>query len=305
MLLLITGSLDGTGSLISKELGNSVFRFNYDLYKEYRLTFTPDFWEISNPTGHKISSKNISSAFWWKAFNFYLMDEDKFIVEEVKYIFREIYHWCRLRGLTKGVPHDFHNHYGKINLLNIASNYFITPKTLITFNLSGLDTLKDKSIVAKSLTSGLTTTNRALMTTAVNAEQLSPTFPWFLQEEITSNSDLTVFICGQKFFAFKRDRSKLKGLDWRNEQDFHHNTKEWFCFELSENEKQSISNFCLAINVDWGRIDLMSSKNGFVFLEYNANGQWVFLDYSGEEKLLQHVCEYLTAPPTRKTVPTV
>lgn len=294
MLLLITGSMDGTGSLIVRELGKKVFRFNYDLYKEYDLTFTPNYWEISNPAGHKITSETVSVAFWWKAFNYFLTNEDSFIVEEVKYIFREIYHWCRLRGITKGVPHDFHNHYGKINLLNIASKYFITPSTLITFNLSGIHFLKDKSIVAKSLTSGLTTTNHALMTTAVKAEQLNPKFPWYLQEKITSDADITIFVCGNNFFAYKRNRSNLKGLDWRSEQNFDDNIKEWFRFQLSNDEKNSVVNFCSEIGVDWGRIDLMSTESGLVFLEYNANGQWVFLDYSGEDNLLRYVCEYLS-----------
>jgi len=294
VLLLITGSLDGTGSLIVRELGLKVFRFNYDLYKDYNLTFTPNYWEISNPVGHRITSETVSVAFWWKAFNFYLTNEDSFIIEEVKYIFREIYHWCRLRGLIKGVPHDFHNHFGKINLLNIASKYFLTPSTLITFNLSGLDRLKDKSLVAKSLTSGLTTTSHALMTTAVQAERLNPNFPWYLQEKIVSDADITIFICGKNYFAYKRDRSNLKGLDWRNEQNFDSNVKEWFRFGLSNDERNSVSNFCLDINVDWGRIDLMNTENGLFFLEYNANGQWVFLDYSGEDKLLQYVCDYLS-----------
>jgi hypothetical protein len=294
VLLLITGSIDGTGSLIVRELGENVFRFNFDLYKEYSLNFTPDFWEISNPAGHKINSNTVTSVFWWKAFNFFLVNEDQFIVEEVKYIFREIYHWCRLRGLTKGVPHDFHNHFGKINLLNIASKFFDIPRSLITFNLSGIASLNNKKIVAKSLSSGLTTTNRAMMTTAVSSESLDPTFPWFLQEEIISKADVTVFICGTNLFAYKRDRSKLKGLDWRNEQNFDNKVKEWFRFELQQSEVLLFTNFCKEIKVDWGRIDLMQSENGLIFLEYNANGQWVFLDYSGEDKLLHHVIEYLT-----------
>lgn len=293
MLLLITGSLDGTSSLIVNELKDKVFRFNYDLYKEYDFSFTPEFWEIRNPAGLSINSNTIKTAFWWKAFNFYLVDEEKFIVEEIKYIFREIYHWCRLRGLTRGVPHDFHNHLGKINILNIASEDFLVPKTLLTFNLFGLDKIKNTPVVAKSLTSGLTTTNKALMTTAVNTEMLSPDFAWFLQEKIVSDADVTVFICNKKYYAYQRDRQNLKGLDWRNEQSFDPNIKEWFKFELNQTQIDSIKRFCEKINVDWGRIDLMSSKNGLVFLEYNANGQWVFLDYSGEDGLVKSVCEYL------------
>ena len=120
MILLLTGSLDGTSDLLVRRLGKDIFRFNYDLFKDYELAFTPDAWSIKNPAGHCISSDTVTTAFWWKAFNYFLIDEDPFIVEEVKYIFRELYNWCRLQGLTKGNHHDFHNRLGKMNLLNIS-----------------------------------------------------------------------------------------------------------------------------------------------------------------------------------------
>ena len=294
MLLLITGSHDGTSSLLVAEIGNeNVFRFNYDLFKDYILEFTPEHWKITNPAGHSIDSNTVTSCFWWKAFNFYLIDQEQFIVEEVKYIFREIYHWCRLRGLTKGTPHDFHNHMGKMNILSIASKHFKTPKTLASFRLGGVSSLGSLPVVAKSFTSGLTTTNKTLMTTAVQKEALHPDFPWFLQELISSKADITIFICGKNQFAFSRDRSNLKGLDWRTEQDFEGHSKEWIRFELSKENSLAVSNFCNEIGVDWGRMDLMESNSDMVFLEFNANGQWVFLDYSGENELVKTVAKYI------------
>ena len=300
MLLLITGSGDGTSDLLVSELGSkNVFRFNYDLYKEYSLELTPTYWKISNPAGHSIDSNLVTSAFWWKAFNFYIMDQEEFIVEEVKYIFRELYHWCRIRGLTKGNPHDFHNSMGKLNILKLASKYFSIPETLISFKLGGLQNLKSNNIVAKSLTSGLTTTNKVLFTTAIQKEILHPDFPWFLQERINSNADLTAFICGDQFFCYEKDRSKLVGLDWRSEQSFDINTKEWFRFHPSESLLRALKGFCAEINADWGRIDLMRTVDGDdIFLEFNANGQWVFLDYSGEDELVKTVANYLL--PNRK-----
>lgn len=293
MLLLITGSADGTSDLIIKELGNTVFRFNYDLYKDYKITFTPEFWEIKNPANHAINSNTVTSAFWWKAFNFYIQNEDTFVVEEVKYIFREIYHWCRLRNITKGVPHDFHNHLGKMNILNIASKHYRIPKTLATLKLGGIETLNGKEIVAKSFSSTLTSANKTLMTTAVKAEALHPEYLWYLQEKIDSNADVTIFVCGNKQYAYARDRKNLKGLDWRSEQVFDIATKEWFKFDLNEKQTVAVKSFCKDLNVDWGRLDLMERDGELVFLEYNANGQWVFLDYSGEDHLVKDVCEYL------------
>lgn len=294
MLLLITGSIDGTSDFIVEELGEKVFRFNYDLFNEYELEFRPNFWEIKNPTGRTINSNTVASVFWWKAFSYYLTDQEAFIVEEVKYIFREIYHHCRLRGLTRGVPHDYHNHMGKMNILSIASRYFATPQTLATFRLAGVDKLGTCPVVAKSFASGLTTTNKALFTTAVETKALHPDFPWYLQEQIESPADVTVFICGQDLFAFERTRTDLKGLDWRAEQTFDVDVEEWKPIILSHDECKSAWALCKDLGVDWGRMDLMRRDDELVFLEYNANGQWVFLDYQQKYGLLRSVINYLT-----------
>ena len=37
----------------------------------------------------------------------------------------------------------------------------------------------------------------------------------------------------------------------------------------------------------------MMRGDDLVFLEFNANGQWVFLDYSGEDGLVKAVSKYL------------
>lgn len=296
MLLLITGSKDGTSDLLVNKIGaDKVFRFNYDLYSAYDFQFTPHGWRLRNPSGLEIDSSQIRTCFWWKAFNFYIQDEDKFIVEEVKYIFRELYQWCRLRGLNRGNPHDFHNQLGKINILSIADKYFKIPATLTTINLFGISSLEGKNLVAKSFSSGLTTTNKSLMTTAVSADQLHPKYPWFLQEKVVSEYDITVFVCGNKFFAYERSRLHLKGLDWRAEQSLKSSDKEWFKFQLTETESNQISNFCKDIKVNWGRLDLMRSENELIFLEFNANGQWVFLDFKGEDNLVNHVVDYITS----------
>lgn len=294
MLLLITGSLDGTSDLIVDELCEKVFRFNYDLFNDYELEFSPNFWSIKSPAGRTINSETVSSVFWWKAFSYYLTDQEKFIVEEAKYIFREIYHHSRLRGLTKGVPHDYHNQMGKMNILSIVSRYFAIPQTLATFRLAGVGKLGALPVVAKSFTSGLTTTNKALFTTAVETKALHPDFPWYLQERVESPADVTIFVCGQDLFAFERNRTNLKGLDWRAEQTFNVESEEWQPITLTHDERTSTRALCTDLGVDWGRMDLMRRDDALVFLEYNANGQWVFLDYHGKHGLVDAVVRYIT-----------
>jgi hypothetical protein len=293
VLLLITGSSDGTSDSICKKLGSKVFRFNYDLFSEYCFEFTPNKWQISNPLGHALSSENISSCLWWKAFHFDLVDQDNFVVEEVKYIFRELYAWCRLRKLTKGNPYDFHNTLGKVNLLDIASKFFVVPETLISFQCAGVKSLKKSPIVAKSLSSALTNNKASLLTTEVDTSRLDPKFPWYLQEKVESDFDITVVVCGEKLFAYERTRKNLKGLDWRGEQTFNPDIREWDKLQLMQDEINNIKAFCSSIKVNWGRLDFMKRDGELVFLEYNANGQWMFLDYHEEDGILTAVLDYL------------
>jgi hypothetical protein len=41
----------------------------------------------------------------------------------------------------------------------------------------------------------------------------------------------------------------------------------------------------------------MIHQDNFVFLEFNANGQWVFLDYTNEIGLVKTVADYLLPKP--------
>jgi hypothetical protein len=131
------------------------------------------------------------------------------------------------------------------------------------------------------------------MTTAVKPDLLNPNFPWYLQEKVISDADITVFVCGDNLFAYERDRGRLKGLDWRAEQTFDADAKEWIRFDLRERDSLAIVQFCEDISVDWGRLDFMRRQDELVFLEFNANGQWAFLDYQNEVGLVDAVVDYL------------
>jgi hypothetical protein len=116
-----------------------------------------------------------------------------------------------------------------------------------------------------------------------------------LQEEIDSTADLTVFICGSDFFCFSKSRKNLKGLDWRGERDFSELHTDWLRFDPETSFLKSLTAFANDLKLSWGRLDFMKTDDGPVFLEFNANGQWVFLDYVGKENLVDKVASYLIA----------
>lgn len=288
MLLIFSGSIDGTCDRLMSLLGHKAFRFNYDIFSEYEVEITPKKWKISNPAGLSISSETSTGAFWWKPFN-YGIEIEKFIGSEVRYIFKELYAWHLRKGTAKGNLPDYHNRFGKIYFFNIPESYVGWG-----FKTVPAEILNNK-VVAKSLSSEATSDSKALYTTEIDCTKVDANYPWFLQSKIDATHDVTVLVCGEKKFCFEKARDKLKSVDWRLDIDVHSQIKdEWSPACLSQSELTSLDEFCKYTNLNWGRIDFMRSNDGTLyFLEFNANGQWVFLDYERKNMLVEHVRDYL------------
>lgn len=294
MILLFTTAVDPTANLLVERLGGRVFRLNHELHADYALAMTPDGWSLSSPGGLAVTSETVSAVFWWKASTARPVDQDPMIAEEVRYVLREMYHGCRARGLAKGNPPDFHDRLGKIAILGIAKRHFHVPSTLVSFGLSGVEELAGAPVVAKSLSSRLTADGRVLYATEVEPAALHPGYPWFLQQRVDSMTDLTVFVCGDRLFAFERSRQDLVGLDWREASGAAARAP-WKPYGLSPADRTAVKGLLRDLCVDWGRIDLMRDADGrSVFLEFNANGQWAFLDPDHRIGLADAVVDYLT-----------
>lgn len=295
MLLLITSEFNITSDFIVLKYGNDIFRLNTNAWTDYRIAFTQNGWEISNiKNGRSINSVTVTGALWWKAFST-LTDDDNYVKEEIKYIITDIYGWCLDAGIVKGNPPFYHKKFGKLTILGKAKNYFLTPPTVATVGLLGVDTLRNKSVVAKSLSSEPTNEKKVLMTTEVDVSRLNPAYPWCLQEKIDSAWDVTVFDCNRRCFPFKRDRTKLKGLDWRAEQFSNEIPVEWRPFELHSEDERRLQALSDDLNIEFGRYDFLTSgrSDQLVFLELNANGQWLFLDPESKHGLLECVVSWL------------
>jgi hypothetical protein len=300
VLLVITGSGDATADYLFERLGEKAFRLNYDLFSDYTFQFAPSRWHIENPTGFFISSDIATSCFWWKPFNFTL-EQESYVTEEVKYTLRELYNWLRLRGMTKGNSGVFHQELGKLNIISIASRNFKVPDSLVVWGPRASRHINLSNAVAKSLASGLTTTNRALYTTAVDPSMLDLRYPWFLQERVDADFDLTFQYVGDKIFGFSRSRKDMKTLDWRKEiftPEMDRTT--WKSIPISDSLRLALKNFAADLGIQWGRVDMIGSLEDPHFLEFNANGQWLFLDPHNEVGLVDAVVEYLCVAPEQK-----
>jgi hypothetical protein len=301
MLLFITTAGDATANLLFEKCNLPAFRLNIDLWQEYSVVLKPDRWEISNPAGLRITSESATHCFWWKAFNVPL-EGDRYLVSEIRYLFRELYGSFRRRGLVVGNPPDFHNDLGKMQILRLASRHFSTPESLAGWNLPAQTPFSSSEIIAKSFSGELTDTGKVLVTTPVTYARIDRKFPWFLQTRVEAHDDVTVFVCGDRQFAFGRSRKDLQGLDWRTTIAELQGPEQsgWRQRPLSSDEAEAIRALCRDLGVEWGRFDFLEDDEGLVFLEFNANGQWAFLDFFGDHGIVQAVAAYLTTPPAAR-----
>jgi len=296
MLLFITTSSDVTADILFEKFTAPAFRLNFDLWRDYSVVIRPHEWEITNPAGLQISSANATHCFWWKPFSAKI-EGDASVVAEIKYVFRELYNWFFRRGLIVGNSPDFHNRLGKLQILEIAERFFRTPtRSLAGWNLPAQVAQFDgQEIVAKSFSSEFTNDGRALYTSLVDYQRLDRSFPWFLQTKIDARDDVTVVVCADEFFAYTRSRQDLQGLDWRRRiGEDEHPEDAWWRRPLSAVEQQSLRGLCRQLNTKWGRFDFLEDKDGLIFLEFNANGQWAFLDAYGTDGLTHAVIAYLS-----------
>ena len=294
MLLIITGKSDGTVDALVDYLKNPFFRLNLDDFRKYQFDFSSEYWSITNPVGLEIDSKNASACFWWKAF-MYQLDPDLYVRDEIKLIAESLYSWFITRNMTKGNPPYLESSWGKLRQGDIARKYLKVPPQKVGWGEDFLASFDSNSNwVAKSLSGTLINSEKALFTTDVSPAELDPSYPWYIQEKIESDSDITVLAAGQNLHAFEKSRADLSGIDWRQEQ-FRSKTA-WKPIDLPSQEQNAIWAFLKEMEVNWGRMDFMRNETGLQFLELNPNGQWVFLDPRNEFGLLSAVAEYLEAP---------
>ena len=297
MLFILTNSVDGTTDEIVRRVGSHhVFRFNIDLWKDYEFEMSPRGFWISDPSGRFLDSKEIKAAYIRKpSFDAPLAIPEGGCPEawlryHIKYFSQEIYNICRDAGVVRLVEKGAQQRFGKFSQMRLASKYFIVPDWHFVKKFSKLTF--SKATIAKALVADFVEDYRFFYTTPVKSDTLDPAFPWFLQDEVQADADLTVVYIAGRCFAFSLDRSTFLGVDWRK----HINKQEldWRRFNISSDIVQAIKAFMTEAGLEFGRLDFLLKEQVAYFLEVNPNGQWAWLDVEGKEGLFDAVVHELT-----------
>ena len=293
VLFIYTNSYDISADAIIQRLGNdAVFRFNLDLWDEYQVEANAERVLIRNASGRSVRSTDIAKFLWRKPLTNQELYPDRsfprestFKEQEIAYVMREV--WNSMYFTGRAVLIDPLSDYlvGKLIQAHIATRYFAVPHWLV---VSGTKIEGDHSpLVAKSLTSERIKDRSVLYTTRVDAADLSPQAPWFLQSLVPATEDVTVVFVRGSIFAFAVNRSSFPTgvIDWRRARILT-GEQTWVPHQLPHGVEDSVRKFMSDMCLHYGRLDFLLTDEAYAFLEVNPNGEWGWLDQSGKGGVL-------------------
>jgi hypothetical protein len=304
LLLLLTNSIDGTADILvhlCAERRQPVFRFNIDLWLDYRFAWTPSGFAIRDPSERTVRSEDVSACVWRRPS---LQDtpawrggtaEDRTATEaELHAVIREIAEWARARGYLRLIEPSAPRRVGRLAQMRLARQFFSVPDWSVGW---GFRWPAGKRMVKRFVPEALGhDRDRHIFVRSVDAERLSPDFPWLTQEIGQGARDSTVlFVNGSCFgFEMRLTRAELGVEDWRTlaNSDREH----WRPWALPAQVQESITAYMQRLGLRFGRLDFLIGEGVTTFLEVNPNGQFGWLDQPGEWPLHCAVLEAALDP---------
>lgn len=304
MLFVFTCSQEGTFDLMRPFFRNlQVFRFNIDQPEEYAWDFNRQGFSITDlKDGVTIDSRSISSYYLRKPMYLETIDIPKdgclenWRREETEALFKDFYRECESKDLTVLV-HSRDNHYGKLRQMRVAENYFKVPNWHI-FHGTLPPELTQGHWVAKALTGTLIGKGKVFFVKEVDPTKLDLSYPWFLQEKLEGEDEVTVVYANGQLFPYRYPRSAITASEDIRKATIEDNSL-WQPCELTAHEQSAIRGFMAETGYSFGRFDFIRKDDALWFLELNPNGQWAWLDEKDENGLISAIADAIIAEDLR------
>ena len=302
---IYTNSFDTTADLLVSKIGSdNVFRFNFNLWREYKIHITGRTFTIENPAGRRVTDADTVKFLWRKPMRTKhlfpdtdLPSEQNYLEEELWYAFRELVNFLSHEGKVVMITPFGDTDAGKFVQMHIARRYFKVPDWKFLSHFPELMT-RNKVSVAKSLTSERVETGSVLYSTRVVEDSLDPDTPWMLQELVDAEKDITIAHVRGAVFCFELSRGAFidRTVDWR-EVATETITNEWPVHVLPDGMEQQVCAFMDDMGLHYGRIDMLYGNGIYHFLEVNSNGEWGWLDADCQNGLFDKIISEI-APHT-------
>lgn len=300
MILIATCSQDITTDIVMKELDvDDVLRFNIDKPEDYTWDFHRDGFCITDKvSGKEITHETFTSFYLRKPLYFDRIDVPKFGCvenwrrEETDELFKDFYRECQSRGLVALVRSQ-NNKYGKLRQLLVAQKHFRVAQWHF-FHGELPEELKCGRWVVKSMTQTPIGKDKVFFVKEVNPSALDLSYPWFVQERIEGEEEVTVVYIDGTTYAANTPRDSFDGEDSRKEIFVNPKTS-WPRCALSPDDERAIRGFMDETGYRFGRFDFIRKGGELWFLELNPNGQWAWLDEKNENGLVTLVADAIKA----------
>jgi hypothetical protein len=286
MLLLLTNSLDGTADVLvglCAERGQSVFRFNIDLWARYRFAWMPDGFAFADPSGRAAASEAITACLWRRpslreAAGWVGGDPEarEATEAELHALMREIAEWARARGLLRLIEPNGPRRVGRLAQMRVAREFFAVPDWSVGW---GVRLPAGRRMVKRLTTEPLgPERDRQIYVQSVEAERLAPDWPWLTQAIAQGSRDATALYVAGRLFAFEmaQSRAELGVEDWRTRVGAHADA--WRPWATPPGFAERVEAYMRRLGLRYGRLDFLSGGGEPTFLEVNPNGQFGWLD---------------------------
>lgn len=306
MIFIPTCSQDTTTDLVIKELNSeTVFRFNIDKPDDFSWDFNSNgFCIIDKISNKKITEKTLTSFYLRKPMYFDSIDIPKYGCvenwrrEETEELFKDFYRECQSHGLVSLVESK-NSSYGKLRQLLIAQKYFrVAPWHFFHGEIP--QEMQRGRWVVKSISSAMIGEGKVFFVKEVDPKLLDLNYPWFMQERIDGEEEVTVVYIDGKMYAANYPRNAFDTEDSR--KSFMENPTAWPRCELSKKDEESIRGFMNETGYRFGRFDFIRKDGELWFLELNPNGQWAWLDENNERGLISMVADAIKKEDKEHTI---
>lgn len=288
--LILTSSTDATAELLLPHFKGSTIRVDLDKLPESDMVLHAEGFRLY---GRDHALNDFTAVYWRKPseplFEFEHVDQlQEFECLQRLYVLRAISQLMIRNRIWQLIDPLHELHYPKPLQLVVASKYFAIPPWGV---FTGASRPSWRPVVAKAMAPSPVKNGRYLATRRIdNPSALSPSFTWFLQQEIHAEYDATVVFCCGQMWAFQLPRGEReRNVDWRLVPDNHLGTS-WQRTELPADLHRSICVYMGVLGLHYARLDFLVDKdNGWWFLESNFNGQFGWLDPDNSNGLLSYV----------------
>lgn len=299
-ILIITNTIDLTSDYLINKYSEEVrfFRFNTDRFFDYKIEITENGTFIEYKDKSSSINSSTCDALYYRKITLPNLDEYEMkyrylMQREILSVIDGIAETMGEIALTK--PSILRKADNKIVQLKAAKEVgFTFPKSLITNsdlsarkfcneNLSIVKPISVGRIVGKEEV-GIIQTNIVENRIEINGLSSSPAY---FQSYESKEYEIRLTIIGKQLFGVRIDSTDK--VDWRKENAVLGYSKVQVSKEI---EKK-----CLAImkklKLDFAAFDFIVRDGQYFFLEYNANGQWLWLEEELNLNISNSIISYL------------